>query len=171
MIFCRLRPPADLHTVDGVHLGQGELSHAENRPEEDDRKGLRAGLAGGVGTASKLPTESGLHRSQALRSDQPRTAFGQQAAETAERLGVECYAFPMRVSRTNRILIRIGTEIRRRRQKLRISQGMLATRAGVHLNVVGRIERGIYNPTVMTLDAIANALNASMVDLLRGAFK
>jgi len=77
---------------------------------------------------------------------------------------------PLRADR-NTTLIRIGTEIRRRRQKLGISQGRLATQAGVHVNVVGRTERGIYNPTVMTLDAIAAALNTSMVDLLRGAFK
>jgi hypothetical protein len=43
--------------------------------------------------------------------------------------------------------------------------------AGVHPNVIGRLERGIYNPTVLTLDAIAAALNTSIVDLLRGAIK
>jgi transcriptional regulator with XRE-family HTH domain len=48
---------------------------------------------------------------------------------------------------------------------------VLATKAGVHINVVGRTERGKYNPSIMTLDAIAGALNTSMVDLLRGAFK
>jgi transcriptional regulator with XRE-family HTH domain len=79
----------------------------------------------------------------------------------------------MHLSRANRntVLIRIGTEIRRCRQKLGISQGLLATKAGVHLNVVGLTERGKYNPTVMTLDAIAAALNTSMVDLLRRALK
>jgi transcriptional regulator with XRE-family HTH domain len=79
----------------------------------------------------------------------------------------------MPASRGNRntFLIRLGSEIRRRRQKLGISQGVLATKAGVHVNVVGRTERGKYNPTVLTLDAIAAALNTSMVDLLRGAFK
>jgi transcriptional regulator with XRE-family HTH domain len=69
------------------------------------------------------------------------------------------------------VLTGIGSEIRRRRQKLGVSQSEIATRAGVHLNVVGRTERGIYNPTVMTLDAIAAALDTSIVDLLRGAFK
>jgi transcriptional regulator with XRE-family HTH domain len=79
----------------------------------------------------------------------------------------------MRVSRADRntALTRIGAEIRRRRQKLGISQGALASNAGVHVNVIGRTERGKYNPSVLTLDAIAAALNASMVDLLRGAFK
>jgi transcriptional regulator with XRE-family HTH domain len=71
----------------------------------------------------------------------------------------------------NTALIRIGTEIRRRRQQLGISQSLLANKAGVHINVVGRTERGKYNPTVMTLDAIAAALNTSMVDLLRRALK
>jgi transcriptional regulator with XRE-family HTH domain len=73
--------------------------------------------------------------------------------------------------RANTALVRIGAEIRRRRQKLGISQAALATKAGVHYNVVGRLERGKYNPSVMTLDAIAAALNTSMVDLLRRALK
>jgi transcriptional regulator with XRE-family HTH domain len=74
-------------------------------------------------------------------------------------------------SKANALLTGIGAEIRRRRQKQGISQAVLAAKAGVHHNVVGRTERGKYNPSVMTLDAIAAALNTSMVDLLRGAFK
>lgn len=64
------------------------------------------------------------------------------------------------------VLTGIGAEIRRRRQNLGISQGMLATKAGVHCNVVGRTERGMHNPTVLTLDAITAALNTSIADLL-----
>jgi len=64
-------------------------------------------------------------------------------------------------------LVGVGTEIRRRREKMGISQALLAKNAGVHVNVVGRTERGIYNPTLLTLDAIAAALNASTVDLLK----
>ena len=78
---------------------------------------------------------------------------------------------PLSRADRNTTVIRIGTEIRRRRQQLGISQSLLATKAGVHINVVGRTERGKYNPTVMTLDAIAAALNTSMVDLLRRALK
>jgi transcriptional regulator with XRE-family HTH domain len=75
----------------------------------------------------------------------------------------------MRKSRIeNAFLAGIGAEIKRRRQGLGLSQGTLATKAGVHVNVVGRTERGIHNPTIMTLFAIAIALNASIVDLLRG---
>lgn len=69
------------------------------------------------------------------------------------------------------LLAGVGAEIRRRRQEFGISQDMLATKAGVHINVIGRTERGRYNPSVLTLNAIARALKTSMVDLLRGAFK
>jgi transcriptional regulator with XRE-family HTH domain len=69
------------------------------------------------------------------------------------------------------ILAGIGAEIRRRRVAMGISQVVLAAKAGVHTNVIGRTERGTYNPTVLTLHAIAAALNTSMVDLLREAFK
>jgi transcriptional regulator with XRE-family HTH domain len=79
--------------------------------------------------------------------------------------------FPMHLSRhdAESVLTGLGTEIKRRRRKLGISQDMLATKAGVHRHVVGRTERGIYNPTVRTLDAIAAALNTSIVELLRKA--
>jgi XRE family transcriptional regulator, regulator of sulfur utilization len=73
--------------------------------------------------------------------------------------------------RPNITLVRIGTEVRRCRQALKYSQAALAAKAGVHPNVVGRIERGIYNPTVMTLEAIAGALGTSIVELLRRALK
>jgi transcriptional regulator with XRE-family HTH domain len=45
----------------------------------------------------------------------------------------------------------------------------LAGLAGIHTNVVGRLERGIYNPTVLVLQAIAVKLNVSLKDLMAGA--
>jgi transcriptional regulator with XRE-family HTH domain len=59
------------------------------------------------------------------------------------------------------ILAHIGREIRRHRRNL--SQAALAAKAGVHANVVGRIQRGIHNSRVMTFHAIASALNTSIV--------
>ena len=47
----------------------------------------------------------------------------------------------------------------------------LALQAGIHPNVVGRIERGIYNPSVMILYAIAVKLNTSVLELFAGADK
>jgi transcriptional regulator with XRE-family HTH domain len=77
----------------------------------------------------------------------------------------------MRLTSTEKraVLTGIGAEIRRRRQKIGISQVLLAAKAGVHPNVAGLLERGKYNPSVLTLEAITAALNTSMVDLLRGA--
>jgi XRE family transcriptional regulator, regulator of sulfur utilization len=72
---------------------------------------------------------------------------------------------------TNTVLNRLGTELRRGRQKFGMSQAALAAKAGIHTNVIGRIERGGYNPMILTLDAIATAFGASMVDLLRRALK
>jgi transcriptional regulator with XRE-family HTH domain len=51
----------------------------------------------------------------------------------------------------------------------KLSQESLAGLAGVHTNVVGRLERGEYNPTVLVLQAIAQKLNVSMEKLFAGA--
>jgi transcriptional regulator with XRE-family HTH domain len=63
----------------------------------------------------------------------------------------------------------LGQEIRERRIQKRLSQESLAGLAGIHTNVVGRLERGIYNPTVLVLQSIAVKLNVSMRDLMAGA--
>ncbi len=60
----------------------------------------------------------------------------------------------------------LGSRIRSRRKQLFLSQTKLARRAGVHPNVVGRLERGIYNPTVLTLLAIARALRLALRELI-----
>jgi transcriptional regulator with XRE-family HTH domain len=65
------------------------------------------------------------------------------------------------------VLAHLGKEVRRRRQKLGLSQAALAAEAGIHANVVGRVERGTYNPSLLTLHAIAGALNTSIVHLMR----
>ena len=65
-------------------------------------------------------------------------------------------------------MIGIALEVKCRRQSLELTQIELTTKAGVHPNVIGRLERGIYNSTVLVLGSIAKALNASMVDLLDG---
>jgi len=47
----------------------------------------------------------------------------------------------------------------------------LALQADIHPNVVGRLERGIYNPSVTLLFAIAVKLNTTLLDLFAGAAK
>ena len=73
--------------------------------------------------------------------------------------------------RTRSVLRGLGEEIRERRQRRNLTQEALAFEAGVHPNVVGRLERGTYNPTVMILFAISVKLNTSLQDLFAGASK
>jgi transcriptional regulator with XRE-family HTH domain len=60
----------------------------------------------------------------------------------------------------------LGGRVRIRRERLSFSQTTLARKAGVHPNVVGRLERGICNPTVLTLLAIAGALHVPLHELV-----
>ena len=73
--------------------------------------------------------------------------------------------------RTRTILRCLGEEVRERRKQRNLSQEALAHQAGVHPNVVGRLERGSYNITVLTLLAIAVKLNTSVLELFAGAAK
>jgi transcriptional regulator with XRE-family HTH domain len=73
--------------------------------------------------------------------------------------------------RTRTILRSLGEEVRERRKQRNLSQEALAHQAGVHPNVVGRLERGSYNITVLTLLAIAIKLNTSLLELFAGAAK
>jgi len=73
--------------------------------------------------------------------------------------------------RTRTILRGLGEEVRERRKQRNLSQEALAHQAGVHTNVVGRLERGSYNISVLTLLAIAIKLNTSVAELFVGAAK
>jgi XRE family transcriptional regulator, regulator of sulfur utilization len=71
--------------------------------------------------------------------------------------------------RTRSILPGLGKEIRERRTQHKLSQEALAGLAEIHTNVVGRLERGRYNPTVETLFVIALKLNVTLSELFAGA--
>ena len=71
--------------------------------------------------------------------------------------------------RSRSILRSLGQEIRELRAHKKLSQESLAGLAGVHTNVVGRLERGTYNPTVLILSALATKLGVSLADLFKGA--
>jgi transcriptional regulator with XRE-family HTH domain len=70
---------------------------------------------------------------------------------------------------TKSVLRSLGEEVRERRKRRNLSQETLAFGAGIHPNVVGRLERGIYNPTVKILLAIAVELNTPLQELFAGA--
>ena len=64
------------------------------------------------------------------------------------------------------VLKNLGAEVRRLRESVGLSQSKLADIARIHVNVIGRLERGSYNPTVTTLDAIAAALDTTLAEIL-----
>jgi len=73
--------------------------------------------------------------------------------------------------RTKSVLRCLGEEVRERRKRQKLSQEKLAHAAGVHPNVVGRLERGTHNPTVLTLLSIAVKLDTSLPELFASAAK
>lgn len=60
---------------------------------------------------------------------------------------------------------KLGKRIRKYRRERRMSQEELADRVGLHYTTISRIERGISNPPVQTVNKIAKALKASLSDL------
>ncbi|WP_426625118.1 helix-turn-helix domain-containing protein [Leifsonia sp. McL0607] len=62
----------------------------------------------------------------------------------------------------------LGERLRKRRRELRISQVDVATLSQVDLANYGRVERGIGNPTFMTLLQLAVTLEIEPSELLDG---
>ena len=60
----------------------------------------------------------------------------------------------------------IGKNIRERRERLNLSQELLADSCGLHRTYIGAIERGERNLTVNTLAKVAVALGCTSIDLL-----
>jgi XRE family transcriptional regulator, regulator of sulfur utilization len=69
---------------------------------------------------------------------------------------------------TNEILHRLGFRIRHLREQAGISQEKLGLLSGLHRTYIGAIERGERNPSVLSLEKIANALRVSVGDLFNG---
>ncbi len=69
------------------------------------------------------------------------------------------------------VLRSLGQEIRERRKARNLSQEALALQAEIHPNVVGRLERGIYNPSVKLLLKITARLNTTLMELFADAAK
>jgi transcriptional regulator with XRE-family HTH domain len=60
----------------------------------------------------------------------------------------------------------VSKNIRRRRERLGLSQEALAENCGLHRTYIGAIERGERNITVNTLARVAEALGCSVIELL-----
>ena len=59
----------------------------------------------------------------------------------------------------------LALNLRRIRVSKNISQEELALLAGVERAYVGHIERGKKNPTILTIEKLAKALNCNVLDL------
>jgi transcriptional regulator with XRE-family HTH domain len=65
------------------------------------------------------------------------------------------------------IRIRLGREVRRRRQKLGFSQEAFADACGLDRTYIGGIERGERNVSLINIEKIAKSLKASLPELFR----
>jgi transcriptional regulator with XRE-family HTH domain len=63
------------------------------------------------------------------------------------------------------ILRQVGTNLRQARLRRDISQEVLAIEAGVAMNYISGIERGVRNPTVSVLDRLAKVLGITIAEL------
>ena len=66
------------------------------------------------------------------------------------------------------ILHRLGLHIRQLREQAGVSQETLGLLSGLHRTYIGAIERGERNPSVLSLEKIANALMVNVRDLFDG---
>ena len=64
--------------------------------------------------------------------------------------------------------LELGDGIREWRRRRRLTQEELAAAARVHVNALGRVERGEANPTLKVLWKIATKLKVSVAQLFLG---
>ena len=57
------------------------------------------------------------------------------------------------------IRVRIGRNVKARREALKLSQEEFADRAKLHRTYVSGVERGVRNPTITVLEKFAKALD------------
>ena len=63
---------------------------------------------------------------------------------------------------------RLGAKVRDLRVRRRLTQEMLGERAGLSYKFIGEVERGVSNPSIESVAAIAKALDADIADLFGG---
>ena len=61
----------------------------------------------------------------------------------------------------------VGGRIKKLRVSLGLSQQALAERGDISVDAVGKVERGVYSPSLETLDRIAAGLAVPLADLLK----
>lgn len=64
------------------------------------------------------------------------------------------------------ILATVGAQVRRLRKARRLTQAELAQTIDINPNLLGRIERGEQNATILTLARIATGLDVGLAELV-----
>lgn len=95
-----------------------------------------------------------------------RLTFTESDVQT---LGMQNTASRERLRLSQEERSRLGSEIGRLRRVRDWSQAQLARRARLHPSRLSRIEHGLQEPLLGELFSLAQALGASVTDLLRGA--
>lgn len=91
---------------------------------------------------------------------------------TKSRLNKASYAIQLLVRfdylnnmRTYKVNEKLGKRIKKFRKASKVTQEDLADKVGLHYTTISRIERGMSNSPVQTVEKIAKALKVSISDL------
>ena len=68
----------------------------------------------------------------------------------------------------HRALTAFGSNLRSERERKKLTQEKLAEKADLDPSYISGIERGIRNPSILSVVRIANALGTTVSDLSRG---
>ena len=68
----------------------------------------------------------------------------------------------------NALSTEIGQRLRAYRQRMGLTKGELAEKAGVHYTYIGQVERGEKNLTISSLEKISHSLDISISVLFEG---
>ncbi len=72
------------------------------------------------------------------------------------------------MSQQRRALSKFGSNLRRERQEKKLTQEKLAEKADLDPTYISGIERGVRNPSLLSIVRIAKALGTTASDLSRG---
>jgi transcriptional regulator with XRE-family HTH domain len=70
----------------------------------------------------------------------------------------------------NPVLIALGKNVSELRNKKELTQEQLAERSGLDPSYISGIERGVRNPSVLSLVRLASGLGTTTSDICRGIF-
>jgi len=63
-------------------------------------------------------------------------------------------------------VIKFGQKLRKIRLKKKLSQGDIARALGVHRSYISGLERGVRNPSLLTIQKVAKDINIKAKDLI-----